>query len=69
MALLIRGRALRVSWAWRFRPTSSEAQFVLDALSQWQFRPAVQNGQVEKVEVLLIIPEEDQDSNISLSEN
>lgn len=41
-----------------FPPDFQQAQFVLDALSQWQFRPAVQNGQVEKVEVLLIIPEE-----------
>jgi hypothetical protein len=41
-----------------FPPEFQEAQFVLDALSQWQFRPAVQNGKIEKVEVLLIIPEE-----------
>lgn len=33
------------------------AQFVLAALKQWQFRPAAQDGQPEKVEVLLIIPE------------
>jgi hypothetical protein len=31
---------------------------VLDSLAQWQFRPAKQNGQNIKVEVLLIIPEE-----------
>jgi len=43
-----------------FPPEFREAQFVLDALNQWQFRPAVQNGQTERVEVLLIIPEEDQ---------
>jgi hypothetical protein len=36
----------------------SSAQFVLAALQQWQFRPAQQNGQAAKVEVLLIIPEE-----------
>jgi hypothetical protein len=35
-----------------------QAQFVLDALEQWQFRPAAQNGQNERVEVVLIIPEE-----------
>jgi hypothetical protein len=34
------------------------AKFVLDSLEHWQFRPASQNGQVAKVEVLLIIPEE-----------
>jgi hypothetical protein len=41
-----------------FPPEFQQAQFVLDALSQWQFRPAVQNGKIEKVEVMLIIPEE-----------
>jgi hypothetical protein len=35
----------------------SKAQFVLAALQQWQFRPALQDGQNAKVEVLLIIPE------------
>jgi hypothetical protein len=34
-----------------------DAQFVLDSLKQWQFRPASQNGQTARVEVLLIIPE------------
>jgi len=34
------------------------AQFVLDSLARWQFRPASENGQIAKVEVLLIIPEE-----------
>jgi hypothetical protein len=43
-----------------FPPEFQEAQFVLDALNQWQFRPAAQNGQTEKVEVLLIIPEEEE---------
>ena len=42
-----------------FPPEFQQAQFVLDALSQWQFRPAVRNGKIEKVEVLLIIPEEE----------
>ena len=35
----------------------SSAQFVLAALQKWQFRPATQNGQAAKVEVLLIIPD------------
>lgn len=35
-----------------------QAQFVLDSLQQWQFRPATQDGQSAKVEILLIIPEE-----------
>lgn len=34
-----------------------QGQFVLDAIQQWQFRPAMQNGQISTVEVLLIIPE------------
>jgi hypothetical protein len=41
-----------------FPPQFQQAKFVLDSLEQWQFRPASQNGQVAKVEVLLIIPEE-----------
>ena len=36
----------------------AQAKFVLNALQQWQFRPAKQNGQIAAVEVLLIIPEE-----------
>jgi hypothetical protein len=43
-----------------FPPEFHQAQFVLDALAQWQFRPAVQNGQTERVEVVLIIPEEEE---------
>jgi hypothetical protein len=43
-----------------FPPGFQQAQFVLDALNQWQFRPAAQNGQTERVEVLVIIPEEDE---------
>jgi hypothetical protein len=35
-----------------------QAQFVLKCLEQWQFRPASQNGQMARVEVLLIVPEE-----------
>ena len=41
-----------------FPPQFDQAQFVIDALQQWQFRPAAQNGQNERVEVVLIIPEE-----------
>ncbi|MGC9199919.1 MAG: hypothetical protein ACP5E5_13445 [Acidobacteriaceae bacterium] len=37
----------------------AQSGFVLGALQQWQFRPAAQNGQSTTVEVLLIIPEED----------
>jgi hypothetical protein len=40
-----------------FPPQFAQAQFVLSKLNQWQFRPATQNGQNVKVEVLLIIPE------------
>jgi len=36
------------------------AKFILNALQQWQFRPARQNGQLAQVEVLLIIPEQNQ---------
>jgi hypothetical protein len=36
----------------------AQAQLVLAALEQWQFRPAMQNGQIARVEVLLIVPEE-----------
>jgi hypothetical protein len=46
------------SLALAFPPEFQQAQFILDALNQWQFRAAAQNGQPEKVEVLLIIPEE-----------
>jgi hypothetical protein len=41
-----------------FPPQFSQARFVLDSLAQWQFRPAAQNGQKIKVEVVLIIPDE-----------
>jgi len=41
-----------------FPPEFQQARFVLDALMQWEFRPAARNGQTQKVEVLLIIPEE-----------
>jgi hypothetical protein len=45
-----------------FPPEFAQAQFVLGALSQWEFRPATQNGQNIKVEVLLIIPEVEEQS-------
>ncbi len=35
-----------------------KAQFVLAALQKWQFRPASQDGQPARVEVLLIIPDQ-----------
>jgi hypothetical protein len=43
-----------------FPPEFLQAQYVLGALSQWQFRPAAQNGRPAKVEVVLIIPEVDE---------
>lgn len=36
----------------------AQARFLLSALEQWQFRPAMANGEAAPVEVLLIIPEE-----------
>ena len=41
-----------------FPQSFPQAQFVLAALEKWQFRPATQDGQSAKVEVLLIIPEQ-----------
>ena len=41
-----------------FPPAFPHAQFVLDALKQWQFRPAAQNGQPVRIEILLVIPEQ-----------
>ena len=38
----------------------SQAKLVMDALQQWQFRPATQNGQNARAEVLLIIPEQEE---------
>jgi hypothetical protein len=43
-----------------FPPKFAQTQYVLQALQQWRFRPAKQNGQVARVEVLLIIPEDAQ---------
>jgi hypothetical protein len=36
----------------------AETKFLLHALQQWQFRPAMQSGQATAMEVLLIIPAE-----------
>jgi hypothetical protein len=41
-----------------FPPQFARAKFVLDALNQWQFRPAMQNRQPTSVEILLVIPDE-----------
>jgi hypothetical protein len=41
-----------------FPPQFPLASFVLASLEKWQFRPATQNGQNARVEVLLIIPAE-----------
>jgi hypothetical protein len=61
-AILIRGFVNQAgrfeSLAVVFPPQLAQAQFVLASLAQWQWRPATQNGQKIKVEVLLIIPEE-----------
>jgi hypothetical protein len=40
-----------------FPPEFPHAEFLLKSLAMWQFRPAMQNGQIARVEVLLIIPE------------
>jgi hypothetical protein len=40
-----------------FPPSFPLADFVLNCLRQWQFRPAFQNGQPARVEILLIIPD------------
>jgi hypothetical protein len=40
-----------------FPPAFPLAQFVVNCLRQWQFRPAFQNGQPVRVETLLIIPD------------
>ena len=41
-----------------FPPQCPLAEFILEALRQWQFRPATQSGQNAMLEVLMIIPEE-----------
>jgi hypothetical protein len=45
------------SLAVAFPPEFPQAQYVLSALAQWQFRPANENGHPGRVEVVLIIPE------------
>jgi len=40
-----------------FPPQFPQSRFVLDALRQWKFRPAAQDGRPVTVEILLIIPE------------
>jgi hypothetical protein len=45
------------SLAVAFPPEFPQAQYVLSALAQWQFRPAAENGHPARVEVVLIIPE------------
>jgi len=45
------------SLAVAFPPEFPQAEYVLNALTQWQFRPAEENGRPAKVEVVLIIPE------------
>ncbi len=61
-ALLIHGilnQAGRLeSLAIAFPSAFRYASFVLHALGQWQFRPALENGHATAVEVLLIIPDE-----------
>ena len=43
-----------------FPPRFPLTSFVLQALSQWQFRPAIQDGKPVRVEVLLVIPDEEE---------
>lgn len=38
----------------------TETDFVLGSLQRWQFRPAMQNGQATAVEILLIIPSQEE---------
>ena len=44
------------SLGFAFSPGSFDLTYVLKALQQWQFRPAKLNGQVARVEVLVIVP-------------
>ncbi len=41
-----------------FPPEYTQTRVLLQALQQWKFRPAKHNGQIARVEVLLIIPED-----------
>jgi hypothetical protein len=38
----------------------AKAKFLLSALQQWQFRPGRQNGQLAAIEILLIIPDQEE---------
>jgi hypothetical protein len=40
-----------------FPPKFAQAKFMLDTLRKWIFRPALLDGQIATVEVLLIIPQ------------
>ncbi len=44
------------SLGFAFSPGSVDLHYILSALQQWQFRPARLNGQVARVEVLVIVP-------------
>lgn len=59
-ALMVRGVVNETgrfeSLAVVFPSDFTQRTFVLDALHQWQFRPATQNGKPARVEILLIIP-------------
>jgi hypothetical protein len=43
-----------------FPPAFPLTDFVLQSLSQWQFRPAAQDGKPIRTEVLLVIPDQDE---------
>ncbi len=43
-----------------FPPRFSRSAFLLEALKEWLFRPAIQNGQPTTLEILLVIPSQDQ---------
>ena len=43
-----------------YPPAFPQSDFVLQSLAQWQFRPAELNGKPARVEVLLVIPDEDE---------
>lgn len=43
-----------------FPPAFPLTDFVLRSLSQWQFRPAAQDGKPVRIEVLLVIPDEEE---------
>jgi hypothetical protein len=65
-ALLVHGYVNRLgrfeSLSIAFPANFPEGRFVLSSLQQWEFRPATEDGQAARVEVLLIIPEDGYDS-------